>query len=668
MDTRNPLLQPSNVPVDYDAVTLDNLRAAFDYALSAHQQGIAQALLAQQSMPTWDDLVMAIDDLDAQLLAVLYAASPLMYKGAPWVELVEELYGAMLERFEQKMADPTLQALYERLANSAIGKHLDAHKQATLRWYRHNFALHGALLDAPGRMQLAAINAQVRELAGRFAQNMARPGTLILDAGQLQGLAPRLLGELQAQALQVGQAGWLIPADQYVTNTVLEHAANRSLREQIYRHQHSRGVSAEVQHDNGQLLLQLAQAREQKAHLLGYADYPSLSLHSKSAGGLAQVLRFLHGLAARVKPVMEKHRVHVQALADKNGLDTAQPWDRRYLHRLENPAGQALSMDSLRAYFALDNVIEALLTLAQRLFGLVLVRKSLATWHASVQAYEVWLDNALTGFLYLDVVQYPGKQPGQVETRYIRNRRVDAEGRFHPATVAVFSDIPSTIDGTPPLLDHMALRKLFHEFGHALHHLLVRTNNQVLSNVSALGADGVEVFGKLFERWAWDAGYLAGISANAEAGQLDAQQLAACLDGLRQGAVTDTAETLAMALFDLDLHATPNDGRCVRQRLEDARAQCGYWPLEAYEHPAHAFDYLLDYYDAGYYAYLWSDVLAFDLFSRFQASGLLDRATGRDLQMALLEPGASRPLLEGMHAFLGRAVSHEPFLRWHGLI
>ncbi|MNH10111.1 Oligopeptidase A [compost metagenome] len=123
-----------------------------------------------------------------------------------------------------------------------------------------------------------------------------------------------------------------------------------------------------------------------------------------------------------------------------------------------------------------------------------------------------------------------------------------------------------------------------------------------------------------------------------------------------------------MALFDLDLHATPNDGRRVRQRLEDARAQCGYWPLEAYEHPAHAFDYLLDYYDAGYYAYLWSDVLAFDLFSRFQASGLLDRATGRDLQMALLEPGASRPLLEGMHAFLGRAVSHEPFLRWHGLI
>ena len=187
MDTRNPLLQPSNVPVDYDAVTLDNLRAAFDYALSAHQQGIAQALLAQQSMPTWDDLVMAIDDLDAQLLAVLYAASPLMYKGAPWVELVEELYGAMLERFEQKMADPTLQALYERLANSAIGKHLDAHKQATLRWYRHNFALHGALLDAPGRMQLAAINAQVRELAGRFAQNMARPGTLILRLGKPAG-------------------------------------------------------------------------------------------------------------------------------------------------------------------------------------------------------------------------------------------------------------------------------------------------------------------------------------------------------------------------------------------------------------------------------------------------------------------------------------------------
>jgi oligopeptidase A len=122
-----------------------------------------------------------------------------------------------------------------------------------------------------------------------------------------------------------------------------------------------------------------------------------------------------------------------------------------------------------------------------------------------------------------------------------------------------------------------------------------------------------------------------------------------------------------MALFDLDLHASPDDGQSLQQRLDAARELCGYWPLEDFENPAHAFDYLVDHYDAGYYAYVWSDVHAFDLFSRFRTNGLLDRATGRALQEELLAHGSARPLLTSIEAFLGRPVDLGPYLHWHGL-
>ena len=666
----NPLLQPSAVPVDYPQVTLENAREAFEYALTAHRDGIAQLIQSQHHLPTWDDLVLAVDGLDAQLMGVLIALSPLVYRGEAWLDLVHQSYGRLLGRFDEKLADSQLQALYQQLADSPHGQSLDAHERATLRWYRDAFVLHGAGLDAQAKATLASLQAQMFELAGQFADNLELDPTPVTDPSLLAGLPARVMDELAAQARHAQAPGWLIGTDQTTTQAILDQAAHRGLRETVYRRHHQRGLGSAGRLDNGELLLALADTRDQRARLLGFADHPSLSLKAKSAGSLEEVLSFLHALAERMQPLMIAHRARVARDAAASGLDRLQPWDRRYVQAQARHAANLLSMEHLREHFPLSNVVDALLTLARRLFGLELLRPAapLSVWQEGVQAFEVWLDHAHVGYLYLDLVQYPGKQPDLVETRYAHNRRVDAEGRFHPAVALVFSDIPQPPEGTEPLLDHVALRKLFHEFGHALHHLLVRTTNHVNSNISSLGADGVEVFSKLLERWVWDAAYLTALSAHyLHGGRLQQAQVAELLESLRLAELDKAAEDLSLALFDLDLHATPHDGRSVRTRLQAARSRCGYWPLEAYEHPAHSFDHLLGYYDAGYYAYVWSDVHAFDLFSRFQAKGLLDRATGKALHVALLEPGAAQPLQEGLRAFLGREPNADAFLSWHGL-
>ncbi|MBA1191547.1 M3 family metallopeptidase [Pseudomonas entomophila] len=661
----NPLLQPSAVPIDYAAITLENMGEAFDHVLQAHERGIERIIADQQALPTWDDLVLAVDGLDAQLLSVLYGASPLLGRGPDWAQAILDFLVRTTARFDDKFVNAALQALYARLAQSTIGQQLDAQKQATLHWHLNKFSSSGVLLAPSDRARLADIQAQIRAASLAFSEHINRPGLSITEASRLDGIPQRIRDELAARAREAGEPGWLIPCESVATDAVLRHAKNRELREHVYRAYHTRGVSPDPQRDNGVRLQQLARLREQRAHLLGFASHLEQSLQGKSAGSVDQVRAFLQELADHVRPAMLQWRAAIERQGATMGLAVIQPWDVAYVQALA-PAG--LSTEDLRDYFPLDTVVQALQQLVQQLFGVALHPRPLPTWAPSVQAFEVWQDHALIGLLYLDAVQHAGKQADSVYTTYIRGRRVDAEGIYQVASVAVFCDVPQALDGSQPLLDHLSLRKLFHEFGHALHHLLVRTSNHALSNVTELGTDGVELFGKLFERWVWDADYLVAISSHQQDGHpLARARIGEYLHALRQQSVEEIAHHLSLALFDIDLHDTPNDGRSLEQRLGDARERCGHWPLIEFEHPAHAFEHLVMGYDAGYYAYLWSDVHALDLFTRFESHGLWDRATGRALQETLFEPGASRPLREGMAAFLGRPPSSQAYVRWHGL-
>jgi len=662
----NPLLQNSATPVDYTAITLQNMGEAFDHVLLEHEQGIERIIADQQALPTWDDLVLAVDGLDAQLLAVLYGAIPLVGRDQAWADAIVNFHARASARFDQKFVNIRLQALYERLANSEIGRQLDAQKRATLRWHLNKFASSGVSLDSAGKARLAEIQAQTAAARAAFLSNINRPGLSITDESELSGIPQRIRDELAARAREAAEPGWLIPCESAAIDAVLMHAQSRELRERVYRAYHARGVSPDPQQDNRLLLQQLARLQEEKARLLGSASHLEQSLHGKSAGSAAQVRDFLHDLADHVRPAMRQWRSDIERQGAAQGWVDVQPWDLAYL---QASAQNELSSETLRAYFPLNTVINALQQLLQQLFSVVLQPRPFATWADSVQTFEVWQDNALIGFLYLDAVQHAAKQADAVFTAYVRNRRIDAEGIYQAASVAVFCDVPQALDGSQPLLDHLSLRKLFHEFGHALHHLLVRTNNHVMSNVTELGTDGVEMFGKLFERWVWDADYLVSISSHSQDGRrLTRPQVDDCVRRLRQQSVEEIARHLSLALFDIDLHAAPNDGRSLEQRLGDARERCGYWPLAEFEHPAHAFAHLVTGYDAGYYAYLWSDVRALDLFTCFESRGLLDRATGKALEQALFAPGASRPLHEGIEAFLGRPASSQAYLRWHGLI
>ena len=217
----NPLLQNSHIPVDYSSITLENMQAAFAHVLLAHENGVERIIRDQRTMPTWDDMVLAVDGLDSRLLAVLYAASPLVGRDTAWANAIIDFYGRATACFEQKFANTGLHELYERLACSDIGKQLDAGKRATLRWHLDKFAAGGALLDSAGKARLANLQAQIGTAREAFRSNINRPGLNITDEAELSGIPQRVRDELAAGAQQAGKQGWLIACDTVTTREVL---------------------------------------------------------------------------------------------------------------------------------------------------------------------------------------------------------------------------------------------------------------------------------------------------------------------------------------------------------------------------------------------------------------------------------------------------------------
>ncbi|MFQ6576211.1 M3 family metallopeptidase [Pseudomonas sp. UM16] len=672
MNSANPLLHHEQL-IDYARVRIEHLQPAIEQIIADNHSAIDVIIEQQRNLPTWDDLVLAVDALDARLNNTLYSIAPLLLRGGEWQQAASVCWDLAQAFFVQKRQNTELLALYERLAVSPHGLNLDWQSKAALQRTFRTYRLSGAHLTVAQRVKLMALEQQISDLQNAFYDNLGRSSDSwslhIVDEQRLRGLPIVNRSAMAAAAQAKGLGGWLIVLEEASCLAVIEHAQDRDLREQVYRAYLQRGASQESAFDNGQVFQALADARQEKAQLLGFDDFVQFNLQRREGAAAQQVRAFLTDLTRQTQPGLQQERQQLQDFAQQQGLPSIEPWDVAYLRKQLRNTPLALSEDEVRACFSLDTVIKALVDLARQLFGLVLTEvRSIPTWDPGVRAFEVEQDHALLGYLYIDAIGREGKQADSAWTYYVCNRHIDAEGRYHKAAAALFTSIVPAQDGDPPLLSHLDLRKVFHEFGHCLHHLLVRTSNYHLSDVQNLGPGGFEVAGKLFERWCWSAEYLAAISSHYLTGAaLTVPAIQTFLGQLQAQEQPKLAVELAKSLFDLDLHGKADDGRSVVQRVADSFVSAGAWPLADFERPLHAFDHLVAGYDAGYFGYLWADVYAFDLFSRFEQEGLLNPSTGRALHADLFALGAARPVQVGVEAFLKRPLSAAPFLRWYGL-
>jgi oligopeptidase A len=553
--------------------------------------------------------------------------------------------------------------------------------------------LAGVGLEGAALERFQQIEAELAEASMRFSNNVldaTKAYALILTRPEeREGLPPSLLAAA-AQAARAsgdpGQAGatpeagpWRITLEAPLLIPFMEHSRRRDLREQLYRAHISRASSGEF--DNQPLIQTTLRLRREQAALLGYASYAEMSFTRKMARSEEAASRLLAELRAASRPRAQRDFAELTEFARAESGDpglTLAHWDLAFWAERLREKRYDYNEEALRPYLPLPAVLEGLFALARRLFGAVITPADgeAPVWHPDVRYFRVADESgAPVAAFYLDPYSRPAEKRGGawVSGCLERKRRPDGSLRL-PVTYVVCNQ-SAPVDGAPSLMTFRDVETLFHEFGHALQHMLTRVDYPEAAGTNNIEWDAVELPSQFMENWCYHRPTLLSFARHYQTGE----PLPAALFERVAAARTFRAGSLFLrqlhfASLDLELHHLFDPDRddlsalvarvaaenTVLPPLPEDRFLCSF---------SHIF---AGGYAAGYYSYKWAEVLSADAFAAFEDAGLDDPAalvaTGRRFRDTVLALGGSRPPGEVFEAFRGRPPSVEPLLRHNGLL
>ncbi|MDQ3201465.1 MAG: M3 family metallopeptidase [Pseudomonadota bacterium] len=671
MNQTNPLLQKWTLP-PWTSIRTEHLVPAIEAIIANNRQALTDIIASQSIFPTWDDLVIAVDETDARLaeaMAVIDTLDGVHIDDEAWQAASTQCRNAAIRYTSEKMNSRALFETYQRLANSPIALNFDDHRQAVLRKVLRRFQLSGIDLNAEQQQALARTNDTIAVFESLFITQLEIAtqawAKRFDDEARLSGLSPAIKAILARNARQAGYDGWLMRLDQNTYQHVMTHAEDRALREEYFIAYTTRASDQGPhagQYDNGPVLESLMALRQRKAELLGYANFAQLGLATKMAESEGHVSAFLRQQIALVTADLESDVQALKAFALQHDIADIQPWDRAFLAEKLRRHTHDGALKNLKSYFPLDGTLRRLCLFSERMFGIKLVeQKAFIQWHENVRLFEISEHDRVVGYIYID----PFHRVGAADyawTATLRNRHRDAEGQVTLPVAVLYGNFTEGVDNKPCLLVHQDLRVLFHEFGHCLQHVLTRTPHYTLSGISEFARDGAEFTGQMFELWCQSKEFLLWIAADYQTGaRLDEERVERALVATQAQTSWQSAELLVGALFDFELHRCQGDGRSAQQVFDDIQKEIPHLQLPSYCRFANSFDYMVTGYEASVYAYKWSGVLATEAFKRFQRDGVFHVATGKAFREAVFTPGDSRSLLTSLEVFLERPIDQNLF-------
>jgi oligopeptidase A len=671
MPESNPLLQYRDLPL-WSEVRAEHIVPAITTLLADNRQIIAETITTQSVVPTWDDLVLAIDETDARLhevLSIIDILSMTKHGDTTWQAQCAECKDAVAQYKFETANNRQLFEAYQRLANSSIALNFDDSRKAALRKILLKFRLAGIDLPALQQEQLARLDDNIDGLEALFLYHLDSANGAwkkhIEDVGVLEGLQPSTKDRLARLAREAGKDGWLIPLDRNTYQQIMRYAQNRALREEYFLAYYTRasdkGPHAD-QFDNEPVLTWLLEQRQQKARLLGFENFAQLRLTNAMAESTLEVSEFLRQQVLRVAPSLKRDTETFEAFALERGIEHAQAWDYEFLAEQMRQHRFPDALTDLRDYFPLDGTLLRLCLFSERLFGVSITeQREFSRWHDNVRLFTVSEHGQTLGHIYLDPFRRKGS-PDFPWSGAPRNRRINAEGRPVLPIATLHSNLTPEADGKTCLLEFEDLQTLLHEFGHCLQQVLTDSPHFTLSGISQLGRDAAEFVGQVFERWCRVPEFLLWLGADHKSGErLTEARVEAVLAALDNQPGQSQAVSLLGALFDFELHRSQGDGRSVQQVFADVQSQVPHALLPADCRFANSFDYLVTGYEAATYAYVWSGVMAKEAFTRFEQEWVFNPQTGRAFREAFFSPGDSRSLMKSLEAFTGRPIGTDLF-------
>ena len=679
MSTANPLLSEAPLPA-FSAILPEHVEPAIDAILADYSTQI-DALLASDAPRDFASVMLLQEQLEDRLSRAWSPVSHL--HSVKDSETLRKAYTTALEKITEHSAElgqnRDLYAAVKAVADRADFAKLDRAAQRLTDDALRDFKLSGVALEEPARSRFKVIANELAKLGTEFEEAVLDAtdawGENIADATALAGIPPSGLAVLRAYAEEEKIDGWRITLKQPSVQAVMTYADERGLRERVYTAANTR-ASEQGPHagrfDNTARIEQILALRHEAAQLLDFANAAEESLATKMATNPQAVLEFLHDLVKRAKPVAENELAELRAFAASElGIGDLQPWDVAYASEKLRLQRFDLSEEELKPYFPLPAVMDGLFAITERVFGVSLrAHSGVDVWHADVRFYDV-LDaqgNVIAG-AYVDLFARSAKRGGAwmdvCRTRFRNGASVQL-----PIAYLTCNFAPPTPD-VPALLTHDDVITLFHEFGHGLHHLLTEVDYPGVSGIAGVEWDAVELPSQFMENFAWQRDALDLFARHYQSGEKLPDELFARMQAARHfQAALFLVRQLEFALFDFRLHLEfdPARGAQVQELAREIRREVAVIQPPSWQRMAHSFTHIFSGgYSAGYYSYLWAEVLSADAFSRFEQAGVFDAATGAAFRRSILAVGGSRPALESFIEFRGREPDAEALLRSYGL-
>ncbi|MGP9820948.1 M3 family metallopeptidase [Salinarimonas sp. NSM] len=678
--SENPFFRAWETPFEappFEAIVPEHMEAAFEAGLAAHDAEIA-AIRDTDAPATFENTILGLERAGRDLRRVAMVFYNLA--GAHTNEAIQAIERTMAPRLSRHsskiMLDAGLFARVDAVFQAREGLGLDAEALRLLERTHLGFVRAGAMLAPEAKARLAEIDARLAELGTAFGQNVLGDEssfTLVLEGeADLAGLPDWLVAAAARAAEDRKMPGvHVITLARSSVEPFLAFSARRDLRQRAFEAWTHRGVS-KVNRDNRGIVAETVRLRAERARLLGYETFA----HYKLDDAMAKTPDAVSDLLGRVwEPARARAREERDALAalaaERGESPEVAPWDWRYLAEGVRRARYDLDEGEIKPYLPLDRMIEAAFHVAQRLFGLTFEeRADVPRWHPDVRAFEV-RDAAGThvGLFYGDYFARPSKRSGAWASAFRSQQNLD--GRVRPIIVNVMNFSAGGPE-TPALLSFDDARTLFHEFGHALHGLLSEVTYPSLAG-TAVARDFVELPSQLYEHWLETPQVLERFARHHRTGEPMPQALRDKLVGARtfnQGFAT--VEYLACAFVDLDFHLLPDAGNVDPEAFErEALSRIGMPDEIVMRHrtPHFAHVFAGSGYAAGYYSYMWSEVLDADAFEAFQETGdVFDPATAARLREHVYAAGNRRDPAEAYAAFRGRMPDVGPLLKKRGLV
>ncbi len=677
----NPLLKDSPLPL-FKEIQAQDVEPAISELISRNLHAIDE-LVAKMKDPTWGSLIEPIEELDDTLTK---AWSPVGHLNA--VVNTPELrtaYNNCLPKLSdygtQVGQNQGLYQAYNALMNSKAFAELSKEQQKVITNALRDFKLSGVALPLEQREQFAKLSQTLAQLESQFQDHVMDATDHwhldVTDSQMLAGLPEQAIKLAKQVAEKAGVSGWRITLDFPCYQSIITYADNRQLRKEIHEAYFTRASDKGPdagKFDNTKLMESIVATRHEMAKLLGFDNYAQRSLAKKMAKSTEQVITFLQDLASKAKPFAEKEFAELKAFAKgEYDIEKCEPWDIAYYSEKLRQKRFAISQETLRPYFPVPTVLNGMFEVVKRLYGLqIQEKKDVETWHPDARFFEIMDNkNQLRGQFYLDLFARSQKRGGAWMDE-ARVRRRLPNGNLQIPVAYLTCNFRAQVGDMPSLLTHDEVLTLFHEFGHGLHHMLTKVEAAGVSGINGVAWDAVELPSQFMENWCWQKEALAFISGHYQTHESLPDDLLEKMQRARnfQSGMM-LLRQLEFSLFDFRMHLeyNPEKGARVQEILDEVREKYSVTPIAPYNRFQHSFGHIFSGgYAAGYYSYLWAEVLSQDAFSKFEEDGIFNTETGQAFLHKILEKGGSEEPDVLFRDFRGRDPDISALLRHRGLV